>query len=66
LNHERSFFVELSRRKVFRTAIVYLGATWAMLQFADIAFPRMSLPDWSITLVMVLSIIGLPIVLVTS
>ncbi|GAB5452499.1 MAG: hypothetical protein Hals2KO_28270 [Halioglobus sp.] len=59
-----SFFAELSRRRVVRAAIVYLGVTFALLQFADLAFPRLDLPDWTITLVMVLSMIGLPIVLV--
>jgi TolB-like protein len=59
-----SFIDELRRRKIIRVAIVYLVVTFALLQFADIALPRLNVPDWTITLVLVLSLMGLPIVLV--
>jgi len=61
-----SFVEELRRRKVFRVAIVYLGVTFALLQFADIAVPALNLPEWSITLVLVLALIGLPVALVAA
>jgi adenylate cyclase len=46
------FFVELRRRKVYRVAAAYAVVAWAILQFADIAFPAWELPDWSVRLVM--------------
>lgn len=39
------FISELRRRAVIRFAAIYAAAAWAVLQFADIAFPRLGLPD---------------------
>ena len=55
------FFAELKRRKVFKVAAVYGAVSFAVLQAADIAFPRIGLPDWTITFVVALVVIGLPI-----
>lgn len=49
---------ELKRRNVFRVGIAYLVFGWLMLQVADVLFPALRLPDWSITLVAVLLAIG--------
>jgi adenylate cyclase len=57
------WFSELKRRKVFRVAAVYGAAGFVVLQVADLVFPRLGLPDWTVTLVVVLGLIGLPIVL---
>jgi adenylate cyclase len=50
---------ELKRRKVFRVAAVYGGAAFMVIQVADLVFPRLSLPDWTVTLVVVLALLGL-------
>ena len=55
------FFADLKRRKVFKVAAVYGAVSFAVLQAADIAFPRVGLPDWTITFVVALVVIGLPI-----
>lgn len=53
-----SLFAELKRRNVFRVAAAYLVFGWLVLQVADVLFPPLSLPEWSITLVAVLLAIG--------
>jgi TolB-like protein/cytochrome c-type biogenesis protein CcmH/NrfG len=53
-----SLFAELKRRNVFRVAAAYLVFGWLVLQVADIMFPALSLPGWSITLVAALLVIG--------
>lgn len=55
------FIEELRNRRVFRVATVYLGTSFVLLEAADIIMPRLGLPDWSVTLIMVLMAIGLPI-----
>jgi len=50
------FFAELKRRKVFRV----------ILQVADIAFPLLSLPEWTVTFVLALSLVGFPIAIVLA
>ena len=56
-----NFFEELKRRKVFKTIGVYAAAAFLIIQVADIVFPRLLLPDWTVTFVIVLIIIGFPI-----
>jgi TolB-like protein/Tfp pilus assembly protein PilF len=57
----RGFIAELSRRKVFRVAMFYAIAAFAVAQVADIVMPGLQLPDWSVTLVLVLLLLGFPI-----
>lgn len=47
-------FAELKRRKVFKVAAVYGAVAFGVLQAADIAFPRIGLPDWTVTFVVAL------------
>lgn len=56
-----SLFAELKRRKVFRVAVVYGATVFAVLQAADIMLPRMGIPDWGMSLVIALSILGFPV-----
>jgi TolB-like protein/Tfp pilus assembly protein PilF len=59
-----SLFAELKRRKVIRVAVVYAATAFAVLQAADIMLPRMGVPDWGISLVIALTLLGFPIALV--
>ena len=56
-----NLFQELKRRKVFKTVGVYAATALIIMQVADIVFPRLLLPDWTVTFVIVLVIIGFPI-----
>lgn len=62
----KAFLTELKDRKVTRVAIVYLVAGWLVMQIADVMFPALALPQWSVTLVVALLIIGFPVALVLS
>ena len=57
------FLEELKRRHVVRVAVVYAAAAFALLEFADIAFPRLGLPDSAVNWVLVLGLAGLPVAL---
>jgi TolB-like protein/Tfp pilus assembly protein PilF len=57
------FFAELKRRKVFRVAAVYGAASFAILEASDILFPRFGFPEWTVTFVAVLALLGFPIAL---
>lgn len=56
-----SFFEQLRGRRVIRSAIVYLVAAWLTMQVADVMFPALGLPGWTVTLVAALLIIGFPV-----
>ena len=61
-----SFLAELKRRRVVRVALVYGAVAFAVLQAADLIVPRLQLPDWTVTLVLVLALLGFPIALVLA
>ena len=61
-----NFFQELKRRKVLTTLGVYGAAALIILQVADIVIPRLLLPDWTVTFIIVLVILGFPITLFLS
>ena len=46
-----NLFQELKRRKVFKTIGVYAAASLIIIQVADIVFPRLLLPDWTVTFI---------------
>ncbi len=62
----REFWQELRKRRVIRVAIAYLVFCWLALQVADVVLPAMGLPDWSMTVVLVLLAVGLPVAIVLS
>ncbi|MBS0010308.1 MAG: tetratricopeptide repeat protein [Bacteroidales bacterium] len=60
------FFRELRRRKVIRVAAVYAATAFIMIEAADIMLPRLGLPDWTVTFLIVLLIAGFPISIILS
>ena len=60
----RLFFSELKRRHVFRVAVVYTVVAWVVIQVAVNVFPALHLPEWTVTLVVILSLLGFPVALV--
>ena len=55
---------ELKRRKVVRVGVVYAATAFVILQAADIMLPRLGVPDWALTLIVVLLVLGFPVALV--
>ncbi len=55
------FVGELKRRRVPRVALVYLAASFATIEAADVVLPRLGLPDWTVTLVLALALVGFPV-----
>jgi TolB-like protein/tetratricopeptide (TPR) repeat protein/DNA-binding winged helix-turn-helix (wHTH) protein len=62
----RNFFAELRRRRVIRVGLVYLVAAWLIIQVAQATFPALLLPGWSVTLVVILIVLGFPFALILS
>src|SRR6266404_5329124 len=63
---ERNLFGELKRRNVYKVAVAYIVAGWALSQGIAQVFPVFDVPNWVIRLIVVLIIIGLPIALVLA
>src|SRR5438093_10398317 len=63
---ERNFFAELKRRNVYKVAVAYIVAGWALSQGIAQVFPVFDIPNWIIRLIVLLIILGLPIALVLA
>ena len=60
------FWNELKRRKVVKASLVYLAVAFGILQAVDMIFPRLGLPDWTVTFVLVLLVIVFILVIVLT
>ena len=61
-----SFYEELKRRNVVKAAVLYVVASWLILQIADVLFDAMDLPSTWVRLVLAILILGLPLALIFS
>ena len=61
-----SFIKELRRRNVIRVGVAYAVAAWLLIEITATTFPILKLPDWSVTLVTVLVLIGFPLALILA
>jgi adenylate cyclase len=57
---------ELRRRRVCRAITLYIVAVWVICQITEILSPQLGLPDWTLSLVIILGLVGLPIAFVLS
>ena len=57
-----NFIEELKRRKVFRVSTTYAVVAWIIMQIGEVTFPALYLPDWVLTAVVVILLIGFPVV----
>ncbi len=57
---------ELKRRGVPKVLAMYAATAFIIMEAAEIMFPRLGLPDWSVTSVVILLIVGLPVAFVLS
>jgi len=61
-----NFFVELKRRNVYKVAVAYIVAGWALSQGIAQVFPVFDVPNWVVRLIVLLIILGLPVALVLT
>ncbi len=59
-----SFFAELKRRNVYKVAVAYVVAGWALSQGIAQVFPVFEVPNWAIRAIVLLIILGFPIAVV--
>ncbi len=62
----QQLFAELKRRRVFRVMAMYGVVAFIVLQVADLVFPILELPGWTLQFVLMLSLLGFPIAIVIA
>ena len=61
-----NFFAEVKRRNVYKVAVAYIFAGWALSQGIAQVFPVFDVPNWVIRSIVVMIILGLPVALVLA
>jgi TolB-like protein/Tfp pilus assembly protein PilF len=61
-----NFFAEVKRRNVYKVAIAYIFAGWALSQGIAQVLPVFDVPNWVIRTIVVMIILGLPVALVLA
>jgi len=62
----RNFFSELKRRNVYKVAVAYIVAGWALSQGIAQVLPVFDVPNWAIRVIVLLIVLGLPVALVLA
>ena len=57
----RGFVSEIKRRRVIPVAGAYLVAAWVLIQVTDVIVPAFALPNYVVTGVLIVAILGFPI-----
>lgn len=57
---------ELKRRRVFRVAGLYGVVAWIIAEVSSVVFPVLLLPEWTVSFVVILLILGFPIAMVLA
>ncbi|KPL15309.1 MAG: hypothetical protein AMS23_03250 [Bacteroides sp. SM1_62] len=65
-NKLTQFWNELKRRKVIKVIAMYAATAFIIIEVGDIMLPRLGLPDWTVTFIIILLIIGFPIAIIFS
>jgi len=61
-----SFLQELKRRNVVKVAVLYVVASWLLLQVAELLFDAMNVPEEWLRFLIAILVLGMPFVLIFS
>ena len=60
------FIKDLRRREVFRTAGLYVGICWILIQAADVLLPAFGAAKWILRAMVIVAVAGFPVTLVLA
>jgi TolB-like protein len=59
-----SLIAELRRRNVFRVGVAYAIVAWLLVEVASVFLPALRLPEWTLTFLVFLVVVGFPLALI--
>jgi hypothetical protein len=62
----KKFIRELRRREVFRTAGLYVGIGWILIEAASVVAPIFDIPGWVLQFLVIAVLVGFPVMLVLA
>ena len=66
MSNIKNLIEKLKTRKVLKSLAIYAAFTFVLIQVCSIVFPSLLLPDWTMTFLIVLVIIGFPTTFILS
>ena len=57
---------ELRRREVFRSAGLYIGICWILIEASSVMLPTFGAPEWVLRAIIIAAFVGFPVMLVLS
>lgn len=63
---EASLWQRIKRARVFQVLVVYLGASWGVLQIAEILTEALALPTWVLPVTILLLLVGMVVIVATA
>ena len=60
------FWSELRRRRVIKVALVYFVSAWLVVEVSSVVFEPLQIPEWALTLVILLALLGFPVILILA
>lgn len=57
---------ELRRREVFRTAGLYVGVCWIVIEVASVLLPTFDAPEWLMRAIVIVAVVGFPVTIVLA
>ena len=60
------FIRELRRREVFRTAGLYVGICWIIIEVSSVLLPTFEAPEWAMRAIIIAAVVGFPVMLVLA
>ena len=61
-----NFFAELRRRNVYKVAVAYAIVAWLLLQGASIVLPSFEAPAWTMKVLILALVVGLPVAVILA
>ena len=61
-----NLFRELRRREVFRTAGLYVGLSWIVIEAASVLLPTFDAPEWVLRAIIIATVVGFPVTIVLA
>jgi len=62
----KNFIRQLRRREVFRTAGLYVGICWILIEVGSVVLPVFDAPEWLFRAAIVAAVAGFPVMLVLA
>ena len=62
----KRFIRELRRREVFRTAGLYIGVCWILIEASSVVLPTFGAPEWALQAIIIMTFVGFPVMLVLA